>query len=559
MKTLTIRAKLVGAIAMLVACAALVAVVGAWQMFAVRASLEDIAQSRMPRAIIIQQLNTLTSDYRVAEATHIQATTTAAERAAEARIEAVTKELADKSKEYDSYPQTEAAQKRMVEIRAMWAKYIEGHNRVMAYSEQRETEAALALFNGQNARAFNEVSEALDGLGAAIVKVAEEAATDAGQQATVGLMVSAGLAAGAGVIAVFVILFVLRGVTRPLSLITDAMQGLSRRDYDTKIVGTERKDEVGQMAQALDIFRSGLIEAERLALAQKAEQEQKAARQQRIEAYIATFDQTTNQALGTLSSAATELQATAQLMTETASATNNQAATVAAASEQMTANVQTVAAASEELASSIGEIGRQVLESAEIASRAGSDAQETVGQVRKLNDSAQRIGDVVKMISDVAAQTNLLALNATIEAARAGEAGKGFAVVAAEVKNLAQQTAKATEEISAQVAAVQGETAGVVVAIEGIGRTIQRMNEIASTVASAVEEQGAATQEITRNVQQAATGTQQVSENIVDVTRGAGQTGSAATQVLGAADELAQQGERLKQDVETFLHNIRVA
>jgi len=559
MRSLSIRAKLIGAIALLVACAALVAAVGAWQMFGIRASLQDIAMSRMPRAILIQQLNTLTSDYRVGEATHIQATTMAGETAAKVRLDAISKELKETNQRYDSYPQTEAAEKRMGEIRALWDKYLESGARVSAYVEQQETEAALSLFNGLHSRNFNEVSDALDSLSEAIVKVAEQGANDADDQAGQGLVVAAVLAVLAGVIAIFVILFVLRGVTRPLSLITDAMEGLARREYDKEIVGLGRKDEVGKMAQALDGFRLGLIEAERLTLAQQAEQAQKAARQDRIEGYIASFDATTNQALGALSSAATELQATAQLMTDTAAETNDQAGAVAAASEQMTANVQTVAAASEELASSIGEIGRQVLESASIANQAGSDADKTVDQVRKLNDSAQRIGDVVKLISDVAAQTNLLALNATIEAARAGEAGKGFAVVAAEVKNLAQQTAKATEEISAQVAAVQGETAGVVVAIEGIGRTIQRMNEIASTVASAVEEQGAATQEITRNVQQAATGTQQVSENIVDVTKGASQTGSAATQVLGAADELAQQGERLKQDVETFLHNIRTA
>lgn len=559
MKTLTIRAKLIGAIAMLVACAALVAIVGAWQMFDIRASLQDIAMSRMPRAIIIQQLNTLTSDYRVAEATHIQASTRATEIAAEERLKKISDNMAAASQRYDSFPQTEAAVKAMANIRDLWAKYLESHSRVMAYSEQQETEAALGLFNGLHSRTFNELSEAMGKLSDGIVKVAEQGAIDADDQAGRGLIIATVLAVVAGIIALLVILYVLRGVTRPLGLITGAMEGLSRREYSTEIVGLGRRDEIGQMAKALDIFRNGLIEAERLALAQQAEQAQKAARQDRIEAYIATFDETTNQALGTLSSAATELQATAKLMTDTASETNDQAAAVAAASEQMTANVQTVAAASEELSSSIGEIGRQVLESASIANQAGADAENTVSQVRKLNDSAQRIGDVVKMISDVAAQTNLLALNATIEAARAGEAGKGFAVVAAEVKNLAQQTAKATEEISSQVAAVQGETAGVVVAIEAIGRTIQRMNEISSTVASAVEEQGAATQEITRNVQQAASGTQQVSENIVDVTKGASQTGSAAAQVLGAADDLAQQGERLKQDVESFLHNIRTA
>jgi methyl-accepting chemotaxis protein len=559
MKNLSIRIKLILAVSALTVSVLVIAGVGLFQLTGLRDSMRDIALSRMPRAILIQQINTVTSDYRVAESLHILADTPEKLVVAEKRLTGIENKLSDLATKYKAIADTEAAKKAFTDILQRWSIYMESHKKLLALSSAQRNEEATALFIGAHSVAFEDVSGAMDALADRIGKAAETAAKDADDEVADAVIISLSLAGFAGAIALFVILFSLRGVSRPLTSMAGAMQSLAQHDYTVTIPGVGRGDEIGQMAGALDIFRSGLLDADRLAAEQKQDQEQKALRQQKIEGFITRFEQTTSQALGTMSGAATELQATAQLMSDTASATNQQSATVAAASEEATVNVQTVASASEELTSSITEISRQVQESAQIAARATGDAERTVGQVRQLNNAAQRIGDVIKLISDVASQTNLLALNATIEAARAGEAGKGFAVVASEVKNLASQTAKATEEIAAQVASVQNETGTVVDAIEDIGRTIQRMNQIASGVAAAVEEQGAATHEIARNVQQAAVGTQQVSSSILDVTQGANQTGAAATQVLGAANELAQQGEQLKREVETFLHNIQAA
>jgi methyl-accepting chemotaxis protein len=271
------------------------------------------------------------------------------------------------------------------------------------------------------------------------------------------------------------------------------------------------------------------------------------------------FEKNVGAVAGAVSSAATEMHASAQVMSRTATETSEQATSAAGATEQASVNVQTVAAAVEKLSASVSEVGRQVVNSAQIARQAVEEAERTNGTVQSLSEVAEKVGAVVKLISDIAGQTNLLALNATIEAARAGEAGKGFAVVASEVKSLANQTAKATDEIAAQITAMQAATGDAVGAIKGIGDTIGSINDIATAIAAAVEEQGAATREIARNIQEAAAGTQEVSSNIVAVTLAAGETGEAATQVVDAASELSRQAERLTGDVASFLAAARAA
>jgi len=353
--------------------------------------------------------------------------------------------------------------------------------------------------------------------------------------------------------------FLARSVSKPIVDMTDSMTVLADGDKTVEIPAQDRVDEIGAMAGAVQVFKDNMIRNDELVAEQEKERAAREARAEKVDAITKEFDGTVAAILKTVASATTEMDATARSMSNTAEETMQQSATVAAASEQASSNVQTVAAASEELSSSIDEITRQVSESARITNEAVTQTENTNQSVLSLNDAAQKIGDVVDLINDIASQTNLLALNATIEAARAGEAGKGFAVVASEVKNLANQTAKATEEIAQQITSMQQETNGAVTALQGISETIGKINEISTTVSSAVEEQSAATQEIGRNVDQAARGTQEVTQNISSVSEATSETGSAATQVLSASEELAKQAESLKSTVESFLADVRAA
>ena len=368
-----------------------------------------------------------------------------------------------------------------------------------------------------------------------------------------------------GVAAVLVILVVVgqliaRSISRPIAALAATTKALSEGDLSVEVGGRSRRDEIGMMAQSLDVFRAAMIESRRLEDASKASEAEALVERRRMRLELATtFESKVGGLVQSVSAAATEMEATAQVMTETAQQTASQSVGVASAAEQTSANVQTVAVATEELSSSIREISEQVAKSSTIAGRAAEEAKRTDATVQALAAGAQKIGDVVALINNIAGQTNLLALNATIEAARAGEAGRGFAVVATEVKALASQTAKATEEIAAQIDGIQAETQQVVAAIQAIGATIDEMNVIASGVAAAMEEQGAATQEIARNVQQAAQGTQVVTGNILDVKRGADETGSAASQVLMAAQELSRHSEDLGREVDTFLSGVKAA
>jgi methyl-accepting chemotaxis protein len=371
------------------------------------------------------------------------------------------------------------------------------------------------------------------------------------------LYISTGLSLALGVL---LSVLLAHSITGPVGRMTAALKRLAAGDRSVEVPETGRRDEIGEMAKAAGVFRNNIIETDRL----RAEQEHQTMRaeQERRRAMFdlaARFEASVGGIVGGVSSAATELQATAQTMTATAEETSQQSTTVAAASEQATQNVQTVAGATEELSASIREIGGQVARSTAMIKETVQRATRSNEQVQGLTAAAEKIGDVVKIISGIAAQTNLLALNATIEAARAGNAGKGFAVVASEVKALANQTARATDEIDMQIKAIQEATKSSAESIHGIAETIGKVEETATVIATAVEQQGMATQEIARNVAQAARGTSEVSSNISGVNQAARETGAAAAQVLTAADELSVNGELLKQQVETFLNEVRAA
>lgn len=361
------------------------------------------------------------------------------------------------------------------------------------------------------------------------------------------------------VASVGLVVMVRRRICVPIVSLTSRMSRLADGEVTEAIPGAERTDEIGAMAAAVQVFKDNMIRADRLAAEKQAENDGKMRRAQVLDDLTRAFETKVTELIGGLSRASSTMESTAQSMTSTAVQTNSQAAVVAAASEQTSTNVQTVASATEELSSSIAEIGRQVAQSTEIAARAVDNARRTGDSARALAEGAQKIGDVVTLIQSIAEQTNLLALNATIEAARAGEAGRGFAVVASEVKSLAGQTAKATTEISEQIAAIQTASDETVAAIGNVANVIAEIDQIGTAIAAAIEEQGSATKEIARSVQEAARGTQDVNSNITGVQRAADDTGAAAKEVLDAARHLSTQSRDLAGQFDRFLVEVRAA
>ena len=348
-------------------------------------------------------------------------------------------------------------------------------------------------------------------------------------------------------------------IPRRIGALKRSMQMLSSGDLEAQIDSSTYHDEIAAMAEALEVFRESMIRGRALSAEQDNERATKAMRASRMEARIADFEAAVRHALGNLQHSANSMQATAQGMSTTADQSNVLVGAVAAAAQQTSANVQTVSAGTEELSSPIAEISRQVVTSAEIARKAVGEADATDATRQGLAGTASRIGVVVDLIQTIAAQTNLLALNATIEAARAGDAGRGFAVVASEVKSLASQTAKATDEIRTQIARMQQVAATAVGAIRNIGQTIAAINNVSTSIASAVEQQGAATQEIARSVQHAASGTREVSGNIAGVSTASAEAGAAAGEVLMASVALRRESDMLRAEIDAFLTNIRAA
>lgn len=553
---LTLKFSLIAIVSLLLLIVAGQGVVAVMKIQAVNARTEDIASNWLPSVKVLGQLK-----YAVTRARLSVFRQALGDAQSQDRLRAILDEriatVDALAKQYTKLISGPEEQKLWDDFAAKWKIYLAEQRKVMEVGPAD----FINIDDGRSRPLFDAALKALDAdvdfnnNGAANATVAAKAGFD---EAWYMMVIVSGAAIAVGIAA---ILFVIFWVAKALTGLDSALGRMAGGQLDVVIPGAGRRDEIGDMARNVTRIRENAERKAREEAEAQARQEQIVAEQRKREllALADSFEDAVGEIIETVSSAATELEASAGTLTTTAERSLQIATEVTAASDEASTNVQSVASATEEMASSITEISRQVQASAQIAGAAVAQAENTNSQIGQLASAANRIGDVIELINNIAGQTNLLALNATIEAARAGEAGRGFAVVASEVKALAEQTAKATGEISLQISGMQTATGESVNAIKEIGLTIGQMSEIASTIASAVEEQGAATQEISRNVQQAAMGTQRVSSNVSDVQRGAGETGSASAQVLSAARSLSRDSNLLKQQVGRFLDTIRAA
>ncbi|HTH17542.1 MAG TPA: methyl-accepting chemotaxis protein [Magnetospirillum sp.] len=520
---------------------------------------DEITSNWMPSLVVVDELEKQVLQHRRFELTHVLSTDDAGIADMDKQVVTTRAAITENLSKYEKYISSPEERRLFEDVGASYKRYLQLSDTMLALSRRNENEQAFALVRGDSRAQFVMLTQQmhklvdLNAAGAADAKQRKDASADKLQT---GVLVATAVFAVMAVIAGLV----LKGaIATPIMAMTGAMRALAEGDRQADIPARGRKDEIGAMAEAVQVFKDNAIRADRLAAEQEAERAARENRARAIESLTTQFDGTVSGVLGIVSGAATEMEATAQAMSANAEQTNRQAAAVAAATEQASAAVQTVATAAEELSSSIAEIGRQVDQSMQVTRAASDEANRTNATVRSLAEASAKIGNVISLINDIASQTNLLALNATIEAARAGEAGKGFAVVAHEVKSLANQTARATDEIAGQIGTVQNATAEAVKAIAGIVARINEVDQIATAIASAVEEQSAATSEIARNVEQAACGTREVSSNIGGVTQSASETGAAAGQVLASAQSLSREASELKAVVERFLLDVKGA
>jgi len=554
----SIRTKMTAVVAFLLVAMSLMGALSIRQMYAINAPTVDITTNWLPSIRVLGELRAATITYRAIVRSHLLATD---EATRQVQDDLLAKWINNTDKARKAYePLITSAEERALydEFSASWAEYLAGVKEVLALSRKNEDKEARLLhakasLAGVHADETLQKDVLLNNKGAdAAGSQAAESFGDAIKMVMASLLVAIILGIGAAILLV-------RDVSAGIRSIVAPMQALGNGDLTAQVPHQGETTEIGSMADTLQVFKDALVAKKASDEAAAIDADAKIRRGQRVDNITREFETLIGELVGSLSSASTQLEASAGNLTSTAERAQKLTTVVAAASEEASTNVRSVASATEEMASSINEIGRQVQESARMATDAVDQARKTNDRVSELSKAAARIGDVVELINTIAGQTNLLALNATIEAARAGDAGRGFAVVASEVKALAEQTAKATGEIGQQITGIQAATEESVNAIKEISGTIEKLSEISSTIASAVEEQGAATQEISRNVLQAAHGTQQVSSNVTDVQRGAGETGAASSQVLSAAKSLSGDSNRLKFEVGKFLNAVRAA
>ncbi|HEY7644076.1 MAG TPA: MCP four helix bundle domain-containing protein [Hyphomicrobiales bacterium] len=560
MKSISVKAGLITLFSLLLLTTAGLGYVAITRLASINENVEAFAGDWLPSVDSIGAINGLIGDIRYLEAEHVLSEDDGEMKRTEAELASTEEQLNQRIAGYEKLISSDEERQSFESLLAKWKSYREHDDKVLELSRTHQSQAATALYKGELGALYDEIDKIIDRL----IEINRQGAkretaqsrAEFGQAELVSyLSVVIGL-----LIALGAMIFSFFSVARPIEEITRSMEGLAKGDTSSEIPFSDRANEIGAMAGAVQVFKTNMIRTRELeADAAAAKSRAEAERKRLVNEMAEQFERCVGGIVKGVSTAAADLQTAAQALSSSSTQTSHQSTVVAAASEQASANVRTVAAAAEELSGSIREIARQVSASANISLKAVKEASQTNEEVKGLAVGAQKIGTIVDLINDIAGKTNLLALNATIEAARAGEAGRGFAVVAQEVKALAEQTGKATAEISTQIAAVQTSTDQAASAILGIGKIINEINGIATAIAAAVEEQGAATEEISRNVDQAAQGTVEVTRNIAGVHQAAEESSASAQQVLSAANALSDQSNELHNEVQKFLTTVRAA